>query len=118
MAFAGCWHTAPTTKAPTTSKSTEMAGPIRCGYPRFQPYLAIPRSCFAGQPADETPGSARETIFMVRRRNPATVTVQDAGVAQLRGQVMWTILNLLYCEYCRIRLDEMRKVGLHAEVVS
>jgi hypothetical protein len=31
---------------------------------------------------------------------------------------MWTILNLLYCEYCRVRLDEMRKVGLHGEVVS
>lgn len=31
---------------------------------------------------------------------------------------MWTILNILYCEYCRIRLDEMRKVGLHDEVLS
>ena len=71
-----------------------------------------------GPPADETLVSASETIFVVRRRNPATVTVYDPGVAQLRGQIMWTILNLLYCEYCRVRLDEMRKVGLHGEVVS
>ena len=36
---------------------------------------------------------------------------------QRRGQVMWAILNLLYREYCRIRLDEMRKVRLHGQQV-
>jgi len=55
---------------------------------------------------------------MVRRRNPATASVRNPGVAELRGQVMWKILNLPYCKYCRVHLDEMRKVGLHGEVVS
>jgi hypothetical protein len=31
---------------------------------------------------------------------------------------MWEIINLLYREYCRIRLDEMRKVRLHREMMS
>jgi hypothetical protein len=55
---------------------------------------------------------------MVRRRNLATASVHNPGVAELRGQVMWKILNLPYCEYCRVRLDEMRKVEHYGEVVS
>jgi hypothetical protein len=31
---------------------------------------------------------------------------------------MWAILNLFYRDYCRIRLNEMRKVRIHGEVMS
>jgi hypothetical protein len=71
-----------------------------------------------GLSSHETYGPTRETIFVVGRKNPAIVTCHDRRVALQRGQVMGIILNLLYCEYCRIRLDEMRKVGLHDEALS
>jgi hypothetical protein len=32
---------------------------------------------------------------------------------QQRGSIMWAILNILYREYCRARLVEMRKLQLH-----
>jgi hypothetical protein len=33
-------------------------------------------------------------------------------MTEQRGQVMWTLLNILYCEYCLARLTEMRQYSL------
>jgi hypothetical protein len=34
------------------------------------------------------------------------------GADQTRGSIMWTLLSLIYREYCRARLLEMRKYHL------
>jgi hypothetical protein len=57
----------------------------------------------------ETIRPAEEAIFRGRRRRPEAIHAQDEHRDQQRGSIMPTIFDLIYREYCRARLAEMRK---------
>jgi hypothetical protein len=62
--------------------------------------------------SDETFFLAEETIFRERRRQPEIGTRQYVEtVIKQWSSVMSAFLTLIYREYCRVRLAEMRKLG-------
>jgi hypothetical protein len=62
------------------------------------------------KPAPRKPfSSLDEAIFRARRRRPETIPIQASRMIKQRSSVMPTIFDLLYREYCRARLAEMRQ---------
>jgi hypothetical protein len=50
-----------------------------------------------------------EASFLRARKRPETIANQACGIDQNDGSIMPAIFDLLYREYCRARLAEMRK---------
>jgi hypothetical protein len=50
-----------------------------------------------------------EASFLRTRKRPETIANQACRIDQRRGSIMPAIFDLLYREYCRARLAEMRK---------
>jgi hypothetical protein len=57
----------------------------------------------------ETTLSADEVILRERRRQPEMSNDQDNSVIKRRSSIMLAFFTMLYREYCRARLAEMRK---------
>jgi hypothetical protein len=62
--------------------------------------------------SDETIFRRDETISGTARRRPETNIGHHRGKDQQRSSVMSTFLTLIYREFCRARLAEMRKQHL------
>jgi hypothetical protein len=59
--------------------------------------------------AEETIQTREETIFALGRRQPEIIAVHGDVADRQWSLIMSALITLIYREYCRARLAEMRK---------